>query len=503
MFFQTLLLFIFGICCAACASNASIVTPPCEGVKNFTQLIDHTEATSESSSNGTFLQRYQLDTSSYRPGGPILFYQGNEGVSITCIKYLVLPEWAKELGAAVATIEHRFFGTSLASNATDPAVRFKTLTPENVMLDSVRFIEWVKSTVPGANDSKVIVQGASYGATLSTWLRQNHPNTFWGAISSAPALRSLNPPLDDPVNYGYMSFQSMIYSYFSSEAAKKIRDAIVAFQARIASKDGLAGLQSDFNLCKAPNSTSEVQTLLGVIGATYEIAAKCNFGSVQRAIGGSSIIVGYPFPNPLQALVDRTVSIPANDSTAILNASVALYMEQFGPCVDTTINLFPAIETSVYSYISCAYLPGSHSATLPGGVFPPVSVNSTVSAAAAACKEQYNITPPTQEELQRKYNFTQSDIESATRLLIVAHEWDPTTANGPAPWSPGPSPSESRVQWIGESGHCEDTYATQPGDRETLIKVSLAELFSRCWLTFEQGRAEQLEIIKSWLNDDV
>ena len=481
MFFQSLLFSIFGICCAA---SASIVTPPCEGVKNFTQLIDHTETTSESGSNATFLQQYQLDTSSYRSGGPILFYQGNEGVSITCIKYLVLPEWAKELGAAVATLEHRFFGDSLVSNATDPTVRFKTLTPENVMLDSVRFVEWVKSTLPGANDSKVIVQGASYGATLSTLLRQNYPNTFWGAISSAPALRALNPPLDDPVNYGYMSFQSMIFSYFSSEAAKKIRDAIAAFRIRISTKDGLAGLQSDFNLCKAPNSTSDVQAVLGVILATYEIAAKCNFGSVQRVIGGSSIVVGYPFPNPLQALVDRTASIPANDTTAILNASVALYTQQFGNCVDTTMNLFPAIETSVYNYIACAYMPGRHSATLPGGVFPAVPANSTAST-PAACTEQYNVTTPTQEELQTKYNFTQSDIESATRLLIVAHEWDPTTANGPAPWSPGPSPSESRVQFIGESGHCEDTYATQPGDRETLIKVNLVESCSRYLLTFE------------------
>jgi hypothetical protein len=73
-------------CCAA--SNS------CHHVKNFTQLVDHTNP-SQPTANATFLQQYQLDTSAYKPGGPILFFQGNEAVQMFCVEQLILPTWAK------------------------------------------------------------------------------------------------------------------------------------------------------------------------------------------------------------------------------------------------------------------------------------------------------------------------------------------------------------------------------------------------------------------------
>lgn len=57
------------------------------------------------------------------------------------------------------TLEHRFFGASLPSNVENLVERYKTLTLDNVMLDSVTFLEYIKDTVPGTNNSKVIVTG--------------------------------------------------------------------------------------------------------------------------------------------------------------------------------------------------------------------------------------------------------------------------------------------------------------------------------------------------------
>jgi hypothetical protein len=115
------------------------------------------------------------------------------------------------MGAMVASLEHRYFGLSVpagfnASTATPS--QYAYLIMNNTLLDSVNFVRWVKKTVQGAEDSKVIVMGGwylhptilhllltiitlgSYGGTLATLLRVHYPETFYGSIPSAPLLRS-------------------------------------------------------------------------------------------------------------------------------------------------------------------------------------------------------------------------------------------------------------------------------------------------------------------------
>ena len=69
--------------------------------------------------NGTFPQQYQLNTTYFRPGGPILFLQSGEN-PLTCVDHTVLQDWSKELGAIAASVEHRYFGLSVPArfNAT-------------------------------------------------------------------------------------------------------------------------------------------------------------------------------------------------------------------------------------------------------------------------------------------------------------------------------------------------------------------------------------------------
>lgn len=55
-------------------------------------------------------------------------------------------------------IEHRYFGTSLpvVFNASNKA-SWAPLGLENVLMDSVSLVQWVKTTVSGAENSPVIV----------------------------------------------------------------------------------------------------------------------------------------------------------------------------------------------------------------------------------------------------------------------------------------------------------------------------------------------------------
>lgn len=205
----------------------------------FNQTLNHDLSSLDASAGtGSFKQQYQLNTTYFRPGGPIFFYQGAEGAQIACVENYVLHDWAEETGAILAGLEHRFFGLSLPAGfngTTAMAADYAPLTINNTLLDSVNFIQRIKSTVPGARNSKAIVMGGSYGGTLATLLRLWHPDTFFGALPSGPELSTFGPEALNENKYNWWNWVSQVYRYESAEASAKIQKAMSHFNASLAS----------------------------------------------------------------------------------------------------------------------------------------------------------------------------------------------------------------------------------------------------------------------------
>lgn len=132
------------------------------GSKYFLQLTNH-NSTSIKNSNSTFLQQYQIIDTYYKPGGPILFFQGMETPKLTCLETTMFPTWAKELNALAVGLEHRYFGASCpyglnySQVATWPVSAWDQLVLDNVMSDAATFLGWVKTQYDGAADAKVIM----------------------------------------------------------------------------------------------------------------------------------------------------------------------------------------------------------------------------------------------------------------------------------------------------------------------------------------------------------
>jgi hypothetical protein len=170
------------------------------GTQFFRQPVWHgsTNATAMGR-NDTFLQQYQVITDYFQPGGPIFFYQGAES-SILCAELPQFGEWAEEFGAMLVSIEHRYFGISMPfgleweHNADWSARVLAPLTLENAQMDSVRLIEYIKRTIPGARNSPVIAFGGSYGGVLVTLHRTRYPDTFFGSIASSPPTHVVTDP---------------------------------------------------------------------------------------------------------------------------------------------------------------------------------------------------------------------------------------------------------------------------------------------------------------------
>lgn len=135
----------------------------------------------------TFHMQYEVNDTFYQQGGPILYYQGAENAAITCVEFMNLMNWAKEINALVVTNEHRYFGISTpyglnySEFATWDTALMKPLTPDNVLRDSVSLITYIKTKAyPSAKDSKVILLGGKY----------THDTTLLGSLI-LPLSRSL------------------------------------------------------------------------------------------------------------------------------------------------------------------------------------------------------------------------------------------------------------------------------------------------------------------------
>ena len=112
-------LFAYGI--LSRAANTPFDPP----LQTFHQKIDHS-----SNGSGTFLQRYQLKTADFKPGGPILFHQSEEN-DLADVSLHVFSDYAPKVGAIVAALEHRYFGESYPhglNSSSDIATNLKSMS---------------------------------------------------------------------------------------------------------------------------------------------------------------------------------------------------------------------------------------------------------------------------------------------------------------------------------------------------------------------------------------
>ncbi|PAV86026.1 hypothetical protein WR25_26512 [Diploscapter pachys] len=153
-------------------------------IANFTQKLDHFDPYS----TATWNQKYYYNPKFYRGHGIVFLMIGGEGpeskkwTTLETVQYL---QWAKEYGAAVFDLEHRFFGDSfpIPNMSTDT---LQLLTTEQALADLANFIIAMNQQYNFPNP-RWVTFGGSYPGSLSAWFRAKYPHLTVGAVaSSAP-----------------------------------------------------------------------------------------------------------------------------------------------------------------------------------------------------------------------------------------------------------------------------------------------------------------------------
>ncbi|KAI1130432.1 peptidase S28 [Nemania abortiva] len=462
---------------AFAAAMGNAVDEMCD-YKLMTQSIDHFGR-----NNNTFPQRYSIFTDHFRPGGPILLFQGEESTFLDCANTTVMMWFAEKLGGMAVSLEHRYFGQSLPfANNSYSNENFKFLTLDNVMADAVSFVEMLQKTIPGAQSSKSIVASGSYGGLLATAFRQNHPATFFGSIAAAgPTLAATAAsPTIEPDQFLWRSYGSQAYMDRSKEASTKIKDALNYIQSVIESGNTTT-LQQELQLCTAPpkNSLLSIITIQQLYVAGFSGAVEFNYASARP---GRTYIA-----RPFDRVID--IALKAETPTQLLNSSLWLWYEPQGyKCIDWADPTFaqkstPLIQWAPWSYITCTYVPLCTTDALEGTIFPPLE--GSCSTRSESCAQKYNATLLTQEQFWGDYHLSTEELNNSTRIIFSVAEYDPTTAVVGANPPLTADPCRSRRLYASDMAHREELFYPTDGDKPEVVSL----------------RNKELEIMKEWLEN--
>lgn len=456
------------------------------GTQYFTQLVDHFDTDQSKPNvtglhitrdyisepnNKTFLQQYEIIDHYYKPGGPVMFYQGAEA-PLLCLEHGSLLEYAKELGALVVALEHRYFGSSCPYglnyseiNTWTPS-ELKALTLDNVLHDSIRFLTWLKESDPRIKDAKVLADGGSYGAILVALLRIWFPDMIYGSLaSSIPTYAFATDPNDETV-FGWADWANAMYYDASITAASKIRAAMDEIRGRLQSGQ-FDGLEQQLHLCSAPNSTVQSYDVLRRIADSYVRNVQYNVESYN-----------YPF--------DRTINatLESNASMAIIGAAMQITIDWLDvPCLDWV----PQYKTGdPFLYLRCTCVPTFDTFSAPrsiwGGLLPDYSQRHLLDP---YCTKSFGFqSVDGGEPLTRRLGLDDSTLQATERLLMTEGLLDPVTYFGPRfAYRPGHTAEASRVLYIDRAGHTADGVKAADSDSEGL----------------KNARAAVLNTLKAWL----
>ncbi|KAK0734689.1 serine carboxypeptidase S28-domain-containing protein [Lasiosphaeria miniovina] len=164
----------------------------------FTQPVDHDHP---NGTLGTWTQQYCVSREWWAgPGSPVVIMTPGEvpmvgsvspGLGYTFVdNTTMVGMYAQAIGAATVVLEHRFFGSSSPFDGMDSET-LQYLTMEQAAADVVNFARTIvfpfdlnQSSV--ATKAPWVYWGASYSATLGSWIEHFHPGAFFAFhLSSA------------------------------------------------------------------------------------------------------------------------------------------------------------------------------------------------------------------------------------------------------------------------------------------------------------------------------
>uniref|UniRef100_A0A8C1UTZ9 Serine protease 16 n=2 Tax=Cyprinus carpio TaxID=7962 RepID=A0A8C1UTZ9_CYPCA len=211
----------------------------------FIQRLDHFSG----ADTRVWKQRYFVNDTFYRPGGPVFLMIGGEGpANPAWMQYGTWLLYAQKLGALCLLLEHRFYGKSHPTeDLSTENLRF--LSSRQALADLAHF-RTVTAVTRGLTNNKWVAFGGSYPGSLAAWFRLKYPHLVHASVAtSAPVHATVNFP----------EYLEVVWRSLAAEnpecplVVKKASDTLVE---RLHDPKTYDNITKDFRLC----SKLQIQT---------------------------------------------------------------------------------------------------------------------------------------------------------------------------------------------------------------------------------------------------
>ncbi|KAI3989122.1 hypothetical protein MKX01_033158 [Papaver californicum] len=192
----------------------------------FNQTLDHFSPIN----HVRFQQRYYEFLDYFRaPDGPIFLKICGES-SCNGITNDYLSVLAKKFGAAIVTLEHRYYGKSSPFN-TLSTENLKYLSSKQALFDLAVFRQFYQESLNkklnrSKTDNPWIVFGVSYSGALSAWFRLKFPHLTCGSLASSAVVQAV---------YNFTDFDKQIGESAGPDCKSALQETTKLVEEKLAS----------------------------------------------------------------------------------------------------------------------------------------------------------------------------------------------------------------------------------------------------------------------------
>jgi hypothetical protein len=311
-------------------NSLAAAAAPAPIIPEYVELpIDNFAPNKEYSYQGTFFNRYWVDTTGYKAGGPVFLYDVGEANAEPNALFRLQNETSffkqlvDQFGGIGIVWEHRFYGNSTPTpiDVNTPAEAFEFLTTEQSLADVERFAKQfsrknINVTLTPDKTPWVFV-GGSYPGMRAAFMRNMYPDTIYASwASSAPVQASIDQSFYfDPVWRG-MNAKGFGNCTKDIQAAVRYMDKVMDTDKRGAAKlkQQFLGLGAEKNshatFADALTTIFYVWQSYGVEGGSSGLRRFCDYietDPVSKAVAPKE---GWSKSKGAKWTVDRWASYP-------------------------------------------------------------------------------------------------------------------------------------------------------------------------------------------------
>lgn len=431
----------------------------------FDVRVDHFNA----QETRTWRMRYMANDQFYIPGGPIFIYVGAEwSISEGWLQSGHMFDLARKHGGYMFYTEHRYYGLSYpTADASTANLRYNSV--DQALADLAYFITFIKNEIPSLGNSKVILVGGSYAATMVTWMRQKYPNLVAGAwASSAPLLAKVD-------FFEYKEVMTRATHNIGGHACHmRIQEAFEEMELLVWSEQ-TDRINNEFNLCTPLNAKNKLDVWNFFSGLSNIYAGTVQYhrdGDIEQVCG---IITDSRYPDGIAAYAAYVRSVYGS---FCLDTEYQSFVDYYsdprwgGPATSSAYRQWLYQTCSEFGFYQTSSsknqgfgssFPLDLDIEMCGDIFgKSLFNNNTIHANIRATNLKYGALEP---QVTNVY-FTHGDVDPWSALGIK----EDYNENAPADVVPGAS-------------HCADLYSISSRDTPAMraVKEKISELVEK-WL---------------------